>query len=114
MTRRVTIALPILLSLLCTTAGSRTSSPADAILHGAEADSPHGVQSNKKPRRIRSRSLNRRKRSSRKATAGQTRTSPARSDIQPAMQEDGPGNYRPARSPTPSLEPVFPKVRKKP
>lgn len=113
MTRRVTIALPILLSLLCTTAGSRTSSLANAMLHRAEADSARGFQSNKKPRRMR-RGLSRRRHGSRRAAAVQKKTSPAHSDIQPAMQEDGPGNYRPAISPTPSLEPVFPKVRKKP
>jgi|GEM_PF-6039001 len=41
-------------------------------------------------------------------------TAGSSTDIQPATQEDGPGKYRPASTPTPSMEPVFPKVRKKP
>lgn len=44
-----------------------------------------------------------------------TSSSPALpADIQPAMQEDGPKKYRPSSTPTPSMEPVFPKIRKKP
>lgn len=41
-------------------------------------------------------------------------TAGSSTDIQPAMQEDGPGKYRPSSTPTPSMEPIFPKVRKKP